>query len=107
MLILVVALTCTSTISIQAQTETEKTSEVQKSETKITLILEIKGMTCQLGCADGLDNAFKDIKGIISSKTTFDNGSSEIIYDPRLISEKKIIKIIKKRGFTSTVLNKK
>lgn len=102
-----IVLSVLTNTSLIAQTNSENKSIEKKSENKITLKLEVTGMTCQLGCADGLDKTFKNTKGILISKTTYDNSSSEITYDPRLITEKEIIKIIKKKGFASTVIDNK
>ena len=69
-----------------------------------TVKLEVKGMSCQNSCANGLDRTFKETDGIINSTTSYDNSSSEITYNPTLITEKEIIKIVKKRGFITTVM---
>jgi len=72
-----------------------------------TITLEIKGMSCQIGCADGLDESFKGMKGIIQSNTSFDNSSSEIIYDKSRVSKKEIVKMIQDRGFKTKELKDK
>ena len=81
-----------STLKAQASTKTVK--------------LEVKGMSCQNSCANGLDRTFKETEGIIKSKTSYANGSSEITYDPTIITEKEVMKIVKKRGFATTVIQK-
>ncbi len=105
LVIMAVGLTFLSNFSMVAQTSPESISTEQQSEAKKTLMLEVKGMSCQLGCADGLDKTFKDTKGILKSTTTYESSSSEITYDPRLVTEKEIIKIIKKKGFTTAVID--
>ena len=104
-LTLIVGFTCFTNISLIAQNSTENSSSVQKTETIKALKLTVTGMTCQLGCADGLDKIFSETKGILKSKTTFKNSSSEISYDSKIISEKEIISIIKKKGYNSEVTN--
>ena len=69
-----------------------------------TIKLEVKGMSCQEGCANGLDATFKKISGIIKSKTSFDNSNSEITFDESKITEKEIIAIIEKRGFKAKLI---
>ena len=107
LVIMVFGFTLLSNRSTLAQTNSENISTIQKYETKKTLMLEVKGMTCQLGCADGLDKTFKKTKGILTSKTAYNNSSSEITYNPQLITEKEIISIIKNKGFSSTVISNK
>ena len=80
----------------QAQAQTASTAQID------TLHLSVTGMTCQKGCADGLDATFKTTEGVVYSKTSFDNSSSAIAYDPAITTEKKLIKIIEKRGFKTT-----
>ncbi|MBL4752069.1 MAG: cation transporter [Flavobacteriales bacterium] len=69
-----------------------------------TVKLEVKGMACQNSCANGLDRTFNETDGIIKSQTSYDKSSSEITYDPTLITETQIITIIEKRGFITTVM---
>ena len=104
-LILVVSFTFLSNTTLIAQSSIEKSATAQKTETTKALKLTVTGMTCQLGCADGLDKTFSETKGILKSKTNFKDSSSEITYDPKIISEKEIIKIIKKKGYNSEVTN--
>lgn len=70
-----------------------------KSENVTRLQLTVEGMSCQAGCADGIDNMLKQQTGIAKSKTTFDTPTSEIWYNEELISGKEIIELIKDRGF--------
>ncbi|WP_152425140.1 heavy-metal-associated domain-containing protein [Nafulsella turpanensis] len=73
---------------------------MERTEATIeALQLKVKGMSCQAGCANGIDNMLKQQDGIVKSTTTFDSGTSEIQYDKSKISEKEIIGLIEKRGF--------
>jgi copper chaperone CopZ len=49
----------------------------------------------------------KEQKGIIKSETSFDKSSSIIEYDPKQISEEKILSLIKDRGFEVEVVTEK
>ncbi|MEQ8551634.1 heavy metal-associated domain-containing protein [Imperialibacter roseus] len=60
---------------------------------------EVQGMSCQAGCANGIDNMLKQQKGVVKSKTTYDTGTSTIWYNKELISQKEIENLIKDRGF--------
>ncbi len=64
-----------------------------------TVKIDVKGMTCQLGCANGLDTTLRQVNGIVKSQTSFDNSSSEVTFDDTKINPGEIIEIIEKRGF--------
>ena len=64
-----------------------------------TVKIEVKGMTCQLGCANGLDTTIRQAHGIVKSQTNFANSSSEVTFDDTKINPSEIIKIIEKKGF--------
>ena len=68
-----------------------------------TITLEIAGMSCQKGCADGIDAKLNSINGIDSSKTSFAMGSSFIMYNPLVISEAEIVKIVTDKGFKTSI----
>lgn len=70
-----------------------------------TLYLAVTGMSCQKMCADGLDATFKKTEGVVYSKTSFNNSLSIIAYNHDITTEKKVIKIIEKRGFKTSVHN--
>jgi copper chaperone len=96
---LTLALISYSGTRLKSQTS-EKTKAKIEVKTQKTLKFEVEGMSCQAGCANGLDNTFKNTKGITKSKTSFDESLTEITYDETKISEKEIIQIIEKRGFS-------
>ena len=81
--------------------------KIQKEMTEKILHLKIKGMHCQSCCANGIDTMLKEQKGIIKSETSFDKSSSIIEYDPKQISEEKILSLIKDRGFEVEVVTEK
>lgn len=94
--------------SIQAQSSLPKKpsqTTSKKSEVMKTVKVEVKGMSCQEGCANGLDATFKKVPGVITSKTSFDNSLSEITFDPSKITEEEIEAVIRKRGFEAKLLN--
>lgn len=92
-----------------AQSETQK-NEAELKSSKATmenvLLVGIEGMHCQSGCANGIDAMLKEQEGIIESTTSFENNSAEIRYDSSMISEEKIIGLIKERGFEVRVISK-
>ena len=82
-------------ISVKAQT----TDGVDSLKVTYQIEFEVKGMSCQAGCANGIDNMLKQQKGVVKSKTTYDTGTSRIWYNKELISQKQISDLIKDRGF--------
>lgn len=83
------------------QTLAQKTTtkqETPKSNIK-KVELTISGMTCQKGCADGIDKKLNMTYGIVRSKTNFEKGKSVVSYDPSLITVAEIIKVIKEKGY--------
>jgi copper chaperone CopZ len=105
----IVLLACFGTLllsfELKAQTqEKQNTIKMERTEMAIeTLQLKVEGMSCQAGCANGIDNTIRKEDGIVKSTTTFDSGISEIRYDKSKISEKEIIDLIEKRGFKTQV----
>lgn len=87
----------------EANAQTQKNQNaVNMDKTKrnnALLELEVNGMSCQQGCANGIDKLLSQQKGILKSKTAFDSKSSVIEYDKNVISDDKIIGLIEQRGF--------
>lgn len=80
--------------------EIENSSIMEKTKANLdTLQLTVKGMSCQTGCANGIDSLLEQQEGIKETKTSYESNASEIVYDKNRISEKKIIGLIQKRGF--------
>jgi copper chaperone len=84
-----------------AQLSSVYQSNVKKVELAVT------GMSCQKGCADGIDKKLNMTYGIVKSKTYFEKEKSVITYDPAIISVPEIIKIIKDKGYEAKLLTKK
>jgi copper chaperone len=85
-------------LDVNAQSQKSQKMEANKENVE-TLQLEVKGMSCQAGCANGLDIMLGQQEGIVESKTTFTSSSSEIKYDKSKVSEKDIVALIEERGF--------
>lgn len=90
--------------TVKAQSSKSSTNKPEQNPSKKmekikTIKVEVRGMSCQEGCANGIDASLKNVAGIIKSKTSFDRSSSEITFDDTKISEKEILAIIEKKGF--------
>jgi copper chaperone CopZ len=62
----------------------------------------ILGMHCT-SCAFNIDGELEDTDGIKESKTNYASQTTEIVYDPIKITEKKMKSIIKKLGYDAEV----
>ena len=71
-----------------------------------TIELEVGGMTCQKGCADGIDEKLKTVDGVIRSKTKLETGMSKITYDDTKVTLLNLISIIEGRGYTAKLSSK-
>jgi Cu+-exporting ATPase len=80
-----------------AQKTTTKQETPKNNIKKVEL--SVSGMTCQKGCADGIDKKLNMTYGIVRSKTNFEKGKSVVSYDPSLITVAEIIKVIKEKGY--------
>jgi len=63
---------------------------------KITI--KISGMHCS-SCSMVIDGDLEDLDGVISSKTNFAKGISEIEYDQTKVSVEDLNKVIQKAGY--------
>lgn len=89
-----------------AQTKVSKPkpvpTEQQQSYKKVEIA--VKEMSCQKGCADGIDKKLKTVDGIIRSRTKFETGICIVTFDDKKISAQEIVKIIEKHGCPASVL---
>jgi copper chaperone len=86
-------------IAAQSKTTSTSTFGTNKVDT-LELQLEIEGMSCQRGCADGIDAKLKKMDGVIRSKTVFETGKSSIQFDKRKVSKQAILDAIRSLGYT-------
>lgn len=52
-------------------------------------------------CAMNIDGELEDTEGVIESKTSYVKQLTEVTFNPEKLDENKIIKIIKKAGYTA------
>ena len=65
-----------------------------------TVIYKVYGFSC-VTCAVGLDAMLKDQKGILRCKSSYQDCTSVIEYNPDLINEQQIKSFIQELGFTA------
>lgn len=64
------------------------------------VIFKIIGMHCT-ACAMNIDGELEDTGKVKSSKTNYAKAHTEVEFDPKDITEKEIVEIIKKTGYTA------
>ena len=62
---------------------------------------KIDGMHCS-SCAMNIDGELEDTKGVKETKTSYAKMITEVVYDESLISDKKIIEIVKNIGYSAS-----
>lgn len=93
---------CGSYEVIAQNTAKSPNKEVTQTSVK-TIDLLVDGMTCQKGCADGIDKKLKTVSGVLKSRTKLDTGISSITYDETKIKVTQLISIIEERGYTAKI----
>ena len=61
----------------------------------------VGAMSCQKGCADGIDKKLKTVSGILKSKTKLETGICKVTYDDQKIKLQAILDIIVEKGYTA------
>lgn len=56
-----------------------------------TVSLDIKGMTCEIGCAKTIESKLSKLEGVTASKVDFEQAKGTFSYDANKISKEKII----------------
>jgi len=62
------------------------------------IVLKTKGMYC-ISCERIIQDTLMETDGIKSAKSNYTNEKTEIEFDPKKISDKKIMKVIEKAGY--------
>ncbi|MCZ2101288.1 MAG: cation transporter [Chitinophagales bacterium] len=106
-LVIVGFFVATAQTSLYAQTTPSKSATTAAQEKIKSVDIEVKGMTCQMGCANGIDRKLKKTEGVIESSTLLETGISKVKYDASKISVDQIIGIIKDRGYEAKVATSK
>lgn len=67
------------------------------------IVFKLSGMDCA-ACVINVDGELEETKGIASARTNYAKSQLEVTFDPKAISEKQIITIISKIGYTAVAL---
>lgn len=71
------------------------------AETK-TIVLDVPGMTCKF-CPITIRKALKKVPGVVEAKSTFDNKTATVTFDPDKTNVKTLIKTTANAGYPSTL----
>jgi mercuric ion binding protein len=70
-------------------------SEIENTENKVasykSIEVDIKGMTCEIGCARTIESKLSKVDGISYSKVDFESGKGQFTFDENKLSENDII----------------
>jgi mercuric ion binding protein len=70
-------------------------SEIENTENKVasykSIEVDIKGMTCEIGCARTIESKLSKVDGISYSKVDFESGKGQFTFDENKLSENEII----------------
>ncbi len=64
--------------------------------------LQITGMHCT-ACVMNIDGELEDTEGIKSASTSYSKQTSEVEFDPKILTEGKILGIIESLGYKAAV----
>jgi len=97
-LIVIIALTfiCSSCNEIKKEKEIKKTevNTEEVAENFKSIEVEIKGMTCEIGCARTIQSKLSKMEGVTFSKVDFESKKGQFTYDANKISQNDIVKKI-------------
>jgi len=79
------------------QTESEKQSDSMEADVK-TVQLEIKGMTCEIGCAKLIQSKLYKTDGVSFAEVHFADSSGVVSYDANRLSEKDLVRVVEQAG---------
>lgn len=91
--------------SAAADKPVKQTQPLIKEEPK-TVTLIIAGMSCA-GCASHIHTALSKTEGVLSDEVKYPGDIATVKYDATKISEKEIIAVIEKAGYTAEVIKSK
>lgn len=86
-----------SNIENSKQTENMAESEVKEVDVRMVQ-LEIKGMTCEIGCAKLIQSKLYKTNGVTFAEVHFADSSGVVTYDANRLTEKDLVEVVEKAG---------
>tara|TARA_B110000971_G_scaffold221994_1_gene272359 strand:- start:5354 stop:5884 length:531 start_codon:yes stop_codon:yes gene_type:complete len=99
------ALTVVFLITSSSQTFAQSKELSNTAVKSADLSMDIKGMTCAMGCARALEVELNNLDGVETAKVNFENANATLAYNSSLTSETTIVDFVnsyRKGAFTAT-----
>lgn len=97
--VLVIAIIFVSCDTRNKQTNVENAKETEMKEADVkTVQLEIKGMTCEIGCAKLIQSKLYKTDGVSFAEVHFADSSGVVSYDANRLSEKDLVQAVEQAG---------
>lgn len=97
--VLVIAIIFVSCETRNKQTNVENAKETEMKEADVkTVQLEIKGMTCEIGCAKLIQSKLYKTDGVSFAEVHFADSSGVVSYDANRLSEKDLVQAVEQAG---------
>jgi copper chaperone CopZ len=80
--------------TVSNTTEKTATASISKEKNLTTYELDIKGMTCAVGCAAVIQKTLAKTEGVEQSKVDFESKKGTFTFDSNQLSEQKLIEKI-------------
>lgn len=100
-LLFILVLACVQNTSLGTSISTSMFMTIAYQKNIRSIEILVGGMSCQKGCADGIDKKLSTVPGILKSKTKIETGISKITYDEQKINIENILDIIVEKGYTA------
>lgn len=83
--------------AVNAENEKEAETHIKEADVK-TVHLEIKGMTCEIGCAKLIQSKLYKTDGVTFAEVHFADSSGVVTYDANRLSERDLVQAVEKAG---------
>lgn len=83
--------------AVHAPNEKDAETQIKEADVK-TVQLEIKGMTCEIGCAKLIQSKLYKTDGVTFAEVHFADSSGVVTYDANRLSEKDLVHAVEKAG---------
>jgi len=100
-LLFILLLACSQNTSLGTSSSSCTFVEIIYQNNIRSIEIIVGGMSCQKGCADGIDKKLKTIPGILKSKTKIETGICKVTFDDQKINIEDILGIIVEKGYSA------
>ncbi|MFN4122603.1 MAG: heavy-metal-associated domain-containing protein [Flavobacteriales bacterium] len=94
-----VAIVCLVIMIIATSCSNTAKNDAASNEPDVkTVVMEIEGMTCEVGCKNAIEKKVAKMEGIQSIQIDFENATAEVAYDERVTNPEEVIETIESIG---------